>query len=110
MGGAGELVTNGSGISAGRMTHGSVTKATVDSSVPMTPPKTRRNYHILLVEDNLINQKVLSKQLRSVGCVVHVANHGKSITPRCGESPIPGSSGSWHIPVPCLRIYNTEPV
>ncbi|KAG4420373.1 hypothetical protein IFR04_006485 [Cadophora malorum] len=38
--------------------------------------KIRRNYHILLVEDNLINQKVLSKQLRSAGCIVHVANHG----------------------------------
>lgn len=36
----------------------------------------KRNYHILLVEDNLINQKVLSKQLRSAGCTVHVANHG----------------------------------
>lgn len=33
-------------------------------------------YNILLVEDNLINQKVLSKQLRALGCVVHVANHG----------------------------------
>jgi len=38
--------------------------------------KIRRKYHILLVEDNLINQKVLSKQLRSAGCIVHVANHG----------------------------------
>jgi CheY-like chemotaxis protein len=33
-------------------------------------------YNILLVEDNLINQKVLAKQLRGAGCVVHVANHG----------------------------------
>lgn len=41
-----------------------------------TPPRIRHNYHILLVEDNLINQKVLSKQLRGVGCTVHVANHG----------------------------------
>lgn len=32
--------------------------------------------HLLLVEDNLINQKVLSTQLRRVGCVVAVANHG----------------------------------
>lgn len=31
---------------------------------------------ILVVEDNLVNQKVLSKQLRNMGCVVHIANHG----------------------------------
>jgi len=34
------------------------------------------NHHILLVEDNLINQKVLRKQLSGIGCTVHVANHG----------------------------------
>lgn len=32
--------------------------------------------HILVVEDNLINQRVLATQLRKIGCVVHVANHG----------------------------------
>jgi CheY-like chemotaxis protein len=32
--------------------------------------------HVLIVEDNIVNQKVLSKQLRSVGCIVSVANHG----------------------------------
>lgn len=31
---------------------------------------------ILLVEDNLVNQKVLSKQLTKAGCVVHITNHG----------------------------------
>ncbi|KAK0124012.1 hypothetical protein ONS95_008999 [Cadophora gregata] len=51
-----------------------VTADTVHSSP--RDSKVRRNYHILLVEDNLINQKVLSKQLRSAGCIVHVANHG----------------------------------
>jgi CheY-like chemotaxis protein len=45
-------------------------------SHPTTPTRIQRNYHILLVEDNLINQKVLSKQLRGAGCTVHVANHG----------------------------------
>ncbi|OAG05781.1 uncharacterized protein CC84DRAFT_1186923 [Paraphaeosphaeria sporulosa] len=33
-------------------------------------------YKILLVEDNLLNQKVLAKQLRKVGCVVRTCNHG----------------------------------
>ncbi|OAP64288.1 hypothetical protein AYL99_00260 [Fonsecaea erecta] len=32
--------------------------------------------NVLIVEDNLINQKVLAAQLRKIGCVVHVANHG----------------------------------
>jgi CheY-like chemotaxis protein len=32
--------------------------------------------HVLVVEDNLINQKVLANQLRKLGCVVSVANHG----------------------------------
>ncbi|KAB8297732.1 hypothetical protein EYC80_001534 [Monilinia laxa] len=31
---------------------------------------------VLLVEDNLVNQKILKKQLIRAGCVVHVANHG----------------------------------
>lgn len=41
-------------------------------------PKTEESpaFRILLVEDNLVNQKVLSKQLTKAGCEVHVANHG----------------------------------
>ena len=31
---------------------------------------------VLLVEDNIVNQKVLGKQLKKAGCEVHVANHG----------------------------------
>ena len=41
---------------------------------------------ILIVEDNLVNQKVLSKQLRNMGCVVHVANHGGECLDRLRES------------------------
>jgi CheY-like chemotaxis protein len=32
--------------------------------------------HILIVEDNLVNQRVLAKQLKSIGMKVAVANHG----------------------------------
>ena len=31
---------------------------------------------VLVVEDNLVNQKVLAKQLHKAGCIVYVANHG----------------------------------
>ena len=31
---------------------------------------------VLIVEDNLVNQKVLQKQLKNNGTVVHLANHG----------------------------------
>lgn len=33
--------------------------------------------HVLLVEDNVINQQVLGKQLKKAGCTIDVANHGR---------------------------------
>ncbi|KAJ4344278.1 hypothetical protein N0V95_006192 [Ascochyta clinopodiicola] len=42
---------------------------------PATLPA-QTNYNILLVEDNLLNQKILVKQLRKSGCTVHAANNG----------------------------------
>lgn len=62
------LVDAPAGISYGRLPTAQETR--------LKSPRLNSNYHILLVEDNLINQKVLSKQLRSTGSVVHVANHG----------------------------------
>jgi signal transduction histidine kinase/DNA-binding NarL/FixJ family response regulator len=41
------------------------------ASLPALQPK-----HVLIVEDNIVNQKVLSKQLHNAGCIVSVANHG----------------------------------
>lgn len=32
--------------------------------------------HVLIVEDNIVNQRVLAKQLRNLGINVTVANHG----------------------------------
>lgn len=52
-------------------------------AVTMTLPHRRREQisensqlRVLLVEDNLINQQVLGKQLKKAGCKVEVANHG----------------------------------
>ena len=33
--------------------------------------------YILVVEDNLVNQKLLQKHLSRIGCTVSVANHGQ---------------------------------
>ena len=41
---------------------------------------------VLIVEDNLVNQKVLAKQLRNAGCVVYLANHGGEAIERVKES------------------------
>jgi CheY-like chemotaxis protein len=63
--------------------------------------------HVLVVEDNLVNQRVLAKQLRNLGCVVNVANHGREAidflqrTIRWNRDPSKSSSSrhaSFHIP------------
>ncbi|KAK8162198.1 hypothetical protein IWX90DRAFT_236824 [Phyllosticta citrichinensis] len=38
--------------------------------------KERKDTVVLIVEDNLVNQRVLQKQLKNAGFSVHVANHG----------------------------------
>jgi CheY-like chemotaxis protein len=52
-------------------------------------------YHILIVEDNLINQRVLCTQLKKLGHTIHVANHGfeaLSQLSRTAFSPNPSNS------------------
>lgn len=57
--------------SPGRITQSVPPKPDTLSKVVLSAP-----VHVLVVEDNLINQKVLATQLRKIGCVVYVANHG----------------------------------
>lgn len=45
----------------------------INSSSNIIPNK---DLHVLIVEDNLVNQRVLAKQLRNTGMQVAVANHG----------------------------------
>ncbi|KAG9594110.1 histidine kinase, partial [Aureobasidium melanogenum] len=47
---------------------------TLSSLASTVPPE---DIHILIVEDNRINQRVMSQQLRKLGCVVHTADHGQ---------------------------------
>ena len=55
-----------------------------------TPPPQRSlpggKFRILVVEDNIVNQKVLARQLRNIGCIVHVANQGVECLERLHES------------------------
>ena len=52
-------------------------KKKVGRETEPTPSPTTANLDVLIVEDNLINQKVMAAQLRRLGCRVHVANHGQ---------------------------------
>lgn len=53
------------------------------SSHDMAPPLP---FSILVVEDNLVNQRVLQKQLRNLGYTVLIANHGGECIARLQES------------------------
>ncbi|KAE9982027.1 hypothetical protein EG328_011269 [Venturia inaequalis] len=48
--------------------------------------KERKDIHILIVEDNLVNQRVLEKQLKNLGFTCFVANHGGECLDRLKES------------------------
>lgn len=42
----------------------------------MTADRKLTDWHVLIVEDNIVNQRVLAAQIKKLGCTVHVANHG----------------------------------
>ncbi|KAG9244726.1 hypothetical protein BJ878DRAFT_459757 [Calycina marina] len=49
--------------------------------------------YVLVVEDNLVNQKVIRKQLVNEDCVVYIANHGKEALDVLDRSIFSMSSG-----------------
>jgi CheY-like chemotaxis protein len=52
-------------------------EATDTESSNTTTPERRDSQHILLVEDNIINQRILSRKLQSLGFSVTEANNGR---------------------------------
>ncbi|KAH8712095.1 hypothetical protein GQ44DRAFT_689557 [Phaeosphaeriaceae sp. PMI808] len=48
-----------------------------NAQAPKITKTTHNTLHVLVVEDNLVNQRVLATQLRNAGCIVSVANHGR---------------------------------
>lgn len=74
-------VRKGFGAKSGRPS--TPRQSIADSTAPPPTPDSKilngaveSPLRILIVEDNLVNQKVLAKQLQKLGCVVHLANHG----------------------------------
>lgn len=66
---ASDQLLNGLGVQTAQL---SLSPAASNISRSVSQP----TYHILLVEDNVVNQRILRKQLKKAGCVVYVANHG----------------------------------
>lgn len=51
--------------------------ATKETSLASILPQAKpSDWHVLIVEDNLVNQKILAAQITRLGCTTHVANHG----------------------------------
>lgn len=44
--------------------------------MPKNPQYATETLHVLIVEDNIVNQKVLSRQLEKAGCIVATADNG----------------------------------
>ena len=63
--------------SAGKGQMAAALKMAAKSKMAGKVPITAATMKVLLVEDNLINQKVLHKQLHNLGCMVYIANHGQ---------------------------------
>jgi PleD family two-component response regulator len=71
--------------------------------------------HVLVVEDNVVNQRVLAKQLRNIGMKVTVSNHGGEalehlrttqycITDRALAKPLSVVLMDWEMPVNILLL------
>ncbi|CAL3962736.1 unnamed protein product [Diplocarpon coronariae] len=58
------------------------------SSSTLVPIVDSSKIHVLLVEDNVVNQKVVGRQLQKAGCVVYIANHGIEALEMIRESDV----------------------
>ncbi|KAL1591205.1 hypothetical protein WHR41_00440 [Cladosporium halotolerans] len=54
---------------------------------------------VLIVEDNLVNQRVLQKQLKNLGTEVHLANHGGEALEKLRQSTYCASGGALQLGV-----------
>ncbi|KAG9731220.1 hypothetical protein KCU73_g11651, partial [Aureobasidium melanogenum] len=67
--------------------------------------------HVLLVEDNAINQKILSQQLRKTGCArVYVADHGLDALELLSTTTFHKSTGIEQIPLSIILLDVEMPI
>ena len=78
---------------------------TTSASQPAIP-----KLEVLLVEDNLVNQKVLSKQLLKAGCTVHLANHGQEALDQLRSSTLWSANNAIGIPLNVILMDVEMPV
>ncbi|PSK37256.1 Hybrid signal transduction histidine kinase K [Elsinoe australis] len=69
------------------------------TSVPQPVKSPATSLHVLVVEDNEINQRVMANQLRRLGCTVYLAGNGLEALHFLETTNI------WH-----SNVYSTEPV
>jgi len=62
-----------------RKTYAPIVEEVKYSNAAADANETGKKLAILVVEDNLVNQKILAKQLVKLGFDVHVANHGQEV-------------------------------
>ena len=73
----GSALNANTAMAAGDTPAGTTALASQTQKVRTPSPSALDYLKVLIVEDNLVNQKVLAKQLRNTGCNVSVANHGE---------------------------------
>ncbi|KAI4726566.1 hypothetical protein E4T49_05605 [Aureobasidium sp. EXF-10728] len=67
--------------------------------------------HVLLVEDNAINQKILAQQLRKTGCAkVHVADHGLDALEILSTTTFHKSTGIQQTPLSIILLDVEMPI
>ncbi|PSK34806.1 Hybrid signal transduction histidine kinase K [Elsinoe australis] len=74
------------------------------------PSHTETELHILVVEDNLINQKVMANQLRKLGAAVYVADHGLDALAFLDKTHFSKDASGDSIPLSVVLLDSEMPV
>ncbi|PNS19478.1 Hybrid signal transduction histidine kinase K [Sphaceloma murrayae] len=104
--------TNGTLAKVGAIVGAANTQSTATSGQggSTDPAKPAEAKYILLVEDNLVNQRVLQKQLKNLGCIVQVANHGEEALEKLKNSTWSKAAGDGKTKLSVVLMDQEMPV